>query len=284
MSPSTTLNRTPDTVDAALITMCNEFVVTVSARDECRSRRQSDEPAQELHARARELLDDMLRIPANSAGGRAARMRALRCIQRPGTEFETLIDSAEDWFGQIAAAVLRDVANETPSSEEPAATPAPGLSKALTPFGVMLRRARAHARKTTEEQSAFRCREEPETMTAAKHCMARSEDAEGFELLMGDLMPYLPCVTMADVGAQVGWALDLLFSLEDTDEPTGDHLKGVIRCLCSAIAVLRDVSEHDLSSALGPYVLSRADEYATDREALWAGSCAAFPATCDGVS
>jgi hypothetical protein len=93
--------------DAALKQACIEFVAVVTARDAFEDTQSRQWKA--LHRHADELLRDIVRLEATTDAGRAAQMEALRAIQRPGTDFETLIETAEDWFGQLSNAVLRDL-------------------------------------------------------------------------------------------------------------------------------------------------------------------------------
>ncbi|GAN53161.1 hypothetical protein [Tanticharoenia sakaeratensis] len=93
--------------DAALKQACLEFIAVIRARDAIEDTQSRQWKV--LHRHADELLRDIVRLEATTDAGRAAQMEALRAIQRPGSDFETLIETAEDWFGQLSAAVLRDL-------------------------------------------------------------------------------------------------------------------------------------------------------------------------------
>lgn len=260
--------------DAVLVRLCGEFVQLMRAKDDLMEAEPASPEALAVSDRARELLDDLLVQRATTPEGHKAQMEALAALGRPQMDYDRLVAEAPDWFGQVAAAILRDQMQVIRVSSGPStASPFTGL---LTPYeaAVRLRNAQRLRDQWTDAAEALKG---PRSIVEQRRLFLEASAADSVGLSLHDMLPLLPSVSLADVAIQVFTALETLQSA-DLDGPENDaplyrskNLTRVMRCLSSALLVLKDASERDLTDVLDPVIIGLPERETARFGALWQG-------------
>ncbi|MDI6652107.1 hypothetical protein QMA67_03995 [Gluconobacter japonicus] len=262
--------------DAVLIRLCGEFVQTVRAKDALMETAPASPEARAVSDRARELLDDLLVQRATTPEGQKAQMEALKALGRPVLDYEQMIREAPDWFGQVAAAIIRDQVHTM--TKRPAQSALASPTGILTPYQAAMKMQLAQRLKD-QRNDAESVLESGYTRVAEKRVYALDRDAaESMELLFHEMMPFLPSHTPADAAVQVFTALETLRAMDL--EPVGgaspfcrsENLTRVKRCLSSALPVLVRMSEKDLAVAVDPVVLGMPEQEHGLFSRLWSGA------------
>lgn len=261
--------------DAVLIRLCGEFVQTVRAKDALMETAPASPEAQAVSDRARELLDDLLVQRATTLEGQKAQMEALKALGRPVLDYEQMIREAPDWFGQVAAAIIRDQAQVMRvCPAEPAVSSPVGP---VSPYEAAVRMRRAQKLKD-QRTDYLETLEDGQEIRKRRWSALDGDAAESMELLFHEMMPFLPSHTPADAAVQVFTALETLRAMDL--EPVGgassfcrsENLTRVKRCLSSALPVLVRMSEKDLAVAVDPVVLGMPEQEHGLFSRLWSGA------------
>jgi len=261
--------------DAVLVRLCGEFVQVMRAKDDLMEAEPASPEAQAVSDRARELLDDLLVQRATTPEGYKAQMEALAALGRPQMDYDRLIAEAPDWFGQVAAAILRDQAQVMRA--DPVQALGATSVDVLGPYEAAERMRRAQRlkdqRTDVEDDLAG-----PTVIAQKRRLALDAAAAESVELALHDMLPLLPSVSLADAAVQVCAALETLRAVDL--EPVGgsaplyrsENVTRVVRCLSSALPVLMKASERDLSEVVDAVTLQIPDQEHGLFGQLWQGA------------
>lgn len=261
--------------DAVLVRLCGEFVQVMRAKDELMETDPASPEAQAVSDRARELLDDLLVQRATTPEGHKAQMEALAALGRPQMDYDRLIAEAPDWFGQVAAAILRDQARVMQvRPAEPILSAAVG---SVSPYEAAVRMRRAQKLKD-QRIDYLETSEDGQEIRKRRWSALDAQAAESVELLLHDLMPLLPSSSLVDATVQVFAALETLQTVDL--EPVGgsaplyrsENVTRIMRCLSSALPVLLSACGQDLTDVLDPAALSLPEAEHGLFKTLWQGS------------
>ncbi|GBR23639.1 hypothetical protein [Gluconobacter japonicus] len=261
--------------DAVLIRLCGEFVQTVRAKDALMETAPASPEAQAVSDRARELLDDFLVQRATTPEGQKAQMEALKALGRPVLDYEQMIREAPDWFGQVAAAIIRDQAQVMQvRPAEPVVSASVGP---VSPYEAAVRMRRAQKLKD-QRTDYLESLEDGQEIRKRRWSALDAQAAESVELLLHDLMPLLPSASLVDATVQVFAALETLQAVDL--EPVGgsaplyrsENVTRIMRCLSSALPVLMAACGQDLTDVLDPAALSLPEAEHGLFKTLWQGS------------
>ncbi|GAN89630.1 hypothetical protein Gbfr_007_087 [Gluconobacter frateurii M-2] len=261
--------------DAVLIRVCGEFVQTMRAKDALMETVPASPEAQAVSDRARELLDDLLVQRATTPEGQKAQMEALKALGRPVLDYEQMIREAPDWFGQVAAAIIRDQAQvmQVRPAEPVVSAPVGPVS----PYEAAVRMRRAQKLKD-QRIDDLETLEDGQEIRKRRWSALDAQAAESVELLLHDLMPLLPSASLLDAAVQVFAALETLQAVDL--EPVGgsaplyrsENVTRIMRCLSSALPVLMAACGQDLTDVLDPAALSLPEAEHGLFKTLWQGS------------
>ncbi|MFT8723766.1 MAG: hypothetical protein ABF759_14530 [Acetobacter malorum] len=261
--------------DAVLVRLCGEFVQMMQAKDDLMETEPASPEAQAVSDRARELLDDLLVQRATTPEGHRAQMEALAALGHPQMDYDRLIAEAPDWFGQVAAAILRDQAQAMRCG--PVQALGATSVDVLGPYEAVQRMRRAQRlkdqRTDAEDDLAG-----PTVIAQKRRLALDAAAAESVELALHDMLPLLPSVSLADAAVQVCAALETLRAVDL--EPVGgsaplyrsENVTRVVRCLSSALPVLMKASERDLSQVVDAVTLQMPDQEHGLFGQLWQGA------------
>ncbi|MBF0886932.1 MULTISPECIES: hypothetical protein [Gluconobacter] len=261
--------------DAVLVPLCGEFVQVMRAKDELMETAPASPEAPAVSDRARELLDDLLVQRATTPEGHKAQMEALAALGRPQMDYDRLIAEAPDWFGQVAAAILRDQAQIMHAG--PTQSPVSVSTAMSGPYEVAQRIRRAQRLKD-QRMDAAEVLTGPGEIVNQRRSALDAAAAESVELALHDMLPLLPSGTLADAAVQVFTALETLRAVDL--EPVGgtvplyrsENVTRVVRCLSSALPVLMKASERDLSEVVDAVTLQMPEQEHGLFEQLWQGA------------
>ncbi|MBM3097581.1 hypothetical protein JRX38_06040 [Gluconobacter cerinus] len=260
--------------DAVLVCLCGEFVQVMRAKNELMETDPASPEAQAVSDRARELLDDLLVQRATTSEGQKAQMEALAALGQNQIDYGRLIAEAPDWFGQVAAAILRDqvqVMRVGPAQSSGAAS-----VDVLGPYEAVQRMRRAQRLKDQRTDAEDELTG-PTVIVQKRRLALDAAAAESVELALHDMLPLLPSVSLADAAVQVCAALETLRVVDL--EPVGgsaplyrsENMTRVVRCLSSALPVLMNASDRDLSEVVDAVTLQMPDQEHGLFGQLWQG-------------
>ncbi|AQS92272.1 hypothetical protein A0U94_12895 [Gluconobacter albidus] len=261
--------------DDVLVRLCGEFVQVMRAKDELMDIDPASPEAQAVSDRARELLDDLLVQRATAPEGHKAQMEALAALGRPQMDYDRLIAEAPDWFGQVAAAILRDQARVM---RDGPAQSSVSVSAAMSgPYETAQRMRRAQRLKD-QRTDAAEVLTGPGEIVQQRRLALDAAAAESVELALHDMLPLLPSGSLADAAVQVFTALETLRAVDL--EPVGgsaplyrsENVTRVVRCLSSALPVLMKASERDLSDVVDAVTLQMPEQEHGLFGQLWRGA------------